>query len=278
MPTNTSLTNLWLWLLTGRSGGFLTPALNSHVAYNTDPDPTITEVRRVMGVDDRRSDHAVLGLLASMQAMRGCVDLPQENSSIHHPETTVPTFSKVFGAEVIAMGSRSGPSICYRAVRYPFPIDWRLKVAGGKFALTNDQGERWDVDSRWDGNDAYPVWPSELNFYFGLRYAAAPEGSTVRLVIPPGSFPFSHLARQLQDSAACRKVIADAGLGDSFAQAQAFTQVGLAANALALAAWRRTSGVSATGVECVIAGEDDVTYEPGNSGNWFLSPPTPDSI
>ena len=73
-------TNLFLWLLTGRSEGFFSPALNSGVVYSTTAkDPAVASARSLLRLDDVRSDFYVLGALAaaylSMPLLRG---LPEE--------------------------------------------------------------------------------------------------------------------------------------------------------------------------------------------------------
>ena len=77
-------TNLYLWLLTGRSDDFTNPALNLGIGYRTGKTPAeVVSMRELLRLDDTSSDFYVLGALAAVLMSTPFVrTLPIEKDSV----------------------------------------------------------------------------------------------------------------------------------------------------------------------------------------------------
>ena len=87
MKTVELKTNLLLWLLSGRSSGFVEPALNTGVNFSAVNVPVdIAKVRELLKLNDERTDMFALGALASLYASIPALRmLPTEQSTAFLP-------------------------------------------------------------------------------------------------------------------------------------------------------------------------------------------------
>jgi hypothetical protein len=240
--TITVRSNLYLWLLTGRSGDFFNEALNSGVAYSASDTPAeVKAMRQLLKLEETSTDFFVLAALAAARMSTSFLrTLPHEHDAVFvRGFLALPSIST--SRPMLPPDDRSWPSIDGgRAGRDGFTQVVIRSAGGGKASITTNAG----------GTDATAcvVVPDTGGYRLSIEKAAE-YGIRAHFLVPswdpedevvvrfsPTRYPFADVAATIGGNSTARQLMTSEGVMAAFSETEnPATKVGL----LSLAIMRR---------------------------------------
>lgn len=228
-------TNLFLWLLTGRSSGFFSPALNSGILYETAvDDAAITTARELLRLSDARTDFYVMGALAaaylSMPLLRG---LPDERSLAFVEDIVLLPPTDVTGAELLPTNGTSWPSLDGKPAGASGFTRVTITRDGSDALVTRDDGYSTRVPYQLTGDTL--VIPGIADHGINANFTATSwlAGQPIVVRLAPTRYPYADMARSIADSSQTISLMLDEGTMEAFATAtDPVRKVGAAAAAI----------------------------------------------
>lgn len=227
--------NLYLWLLTGRSGDFFNAALNTGVSYSvSDTPPEVKEARQLLHLGDTTTDFYVLAALAAVRMSTSFIrTLPHELDAVFVRGflTLPPVTSSV---TLLPASDHSWPCIDgARAGRDRFTQLVISSLGGGKAQLTTNNGgeDRSDynlTDNR-DGTFRLSIAKAaEYGIQAHFLVTAWDPGSEVSVRFSPTRYPFATVAAAARDNSVARRLMTSEGVMQAFSEtSNVATKVGL---------------------------------------------------
>ena len=254
MKTVELKTNLLLWLLSGRSSGFVEPALNTGVNFSAVNVPVdIAKVRELLKLNDERTDMFALGALASLYASIPALRmLPTEQSTAFLPHVTS---SPIATCDVPLYPGEDAPLVTLLNVASSstVPVVFTLVYEGGKTRVTTDVGVTALLDHTLSGGRLYVHGSSAFGIRASFGVSSWTTGSSITLTIPPTRYPYAFMAAAISDDSAALRLMAETGTIEAFSNtSDAVRKVGALASAIAIAMYKLTA----------VNGVELVTYEP----------------
>lgn len=182
----------FLFKLTGRVTDFVDPLLNHGAAATAIPGNV--PLRRWLGLLDTKTDVHVRALLTAAAAY-------PEDSGIRNlhvpPDWIYPELFDIVGAELVGTG-KTPPMNCHAPETFPFAVDWEFKYQGPSEAVLIRNGKRTTVPVLPNTTTLAVSWPTDTGLFGNLRlHQAWAAGASITLHVPPRSYPYAALMRQL---------------------------------------------------------------------------------
>lgn len=271
MTVNVKLNNI-VWLLTGRSTGFVYPMLNTYITVPYVADARVIAARKMLKLDVRGTDFFTYGALAALySSLYYLRDLDVEQQAAFIPGVMPITYSgadvyqRVDGEIVYAGGtpqvdpdSNSWSVLPYYGVGslsvISNPMDWDEPY--DTLRLVWDEpvgGPTVTVTKCWLGNygasEVFSVDPLDVNgnttldaFEFaGIRVCLGVSSTTSLMNTPPTHYPYGLLRSRIADDSELVSLMLDMGTIAAFNEASSDMA---AVGALAAAIVRKSSQLS----------------------------------
>lgn len=256
-------TNLHLWLLTGRCEGFYNAALNSGIRYLGSAAPSdVVACRKLLKLDDARSDFYVLGALAAATASAPFLRILPDDQGLAFTEdlTHLPPIT-VTGATAIAGGASSWSHIDGSVAGREGFTTVSVTKNGESVTILKDNGTSIVADFQLSGDVVFVPTLAELGIDARFRVDGWGDGYTFTIRLAQTHYPYDKFATAIADSPAAIQLMLDAGTLEAFASAvRPLHKVG----ALACAVMRQMARITAPKsdefiVEIGIPGAHDYT-------------------
>lgn len=218
--------NLHLFLLSGRSGGFANPHLNTGVGYSSPPAPDeVVRARALMGISPgQATDYCALACLAaskiSLAFQRG---LPPDGDGVFQGGLlSLPPISST--AELIAPTGHSWPSFDGGPAGAAGFSRVTFTEAGGTAAVVTDSGasstSAYDLSAE-DGGATYRLAFADAGLYgirAHFRVASFSEGEAVTVTLSPTRYPFARVAGRIGSDYRCGRLMTAEGTMQAFGE------------------------------------------------------------
>jgi len=249
-------TNLYLWMLTGRSDDFANSALNTDIRYSIKSTPADVEhVRSLLKLGDTRTDFHVLACLAAARMSTSLLrDMPQDvdgvfaNGHLNFPAFTTLGVNEVFPPDIApeavpnlrGLNALSGPAIDGSVAGAGDFTRVSFQESSGEVIITTDAGtnERapYTVQQVASGPDEFLVTiPKAADYGVGcaFRVASWSLGDSITVNLAPTRYPFAAVAKAIINDTTTTRMMNYEGTLQAFSESSnPAKKVGLAALAV----------------------------------------------
>jgi hypothetical protein len=239
-------TNLFLWLLSGRSSGFASPALNTNIGYPLHAVPKEVEAaRELLCLGDTRSDFYVFGALGALYAsLPSTRDLPSETATAFTPELFTLQEPVVIGALLRPPDGQSWPSIQNVAQGRMSPIVFDIRFQDGQTSVVTDQGTSLILDHEHHGGLLSVPGLSQFGIRALFKVSSWTVGSYFQISAPLTRYPYAVMAEAIRQRGDLLTFMNSEGLLESFSSpVSAVQQVGALAAAIVRRMARETEAL-----------------------------------
>jgi hypothetical protein len=200
------------------------------------------ECRKLLRLDDHRSDFYITGALASVAVstplLRG---VPDDVGAVFSADLVMLQVPSVTGATALAWEFADGTS----GGREGF-TEVVVVRRGGAVELQTDNGRSNFAEFTFSNSTLSIPALSALGAPSRFATASWSEGQTIRIKIPQTGYPYAGMAATIADSSAAIQLMSEEGVLEAFASAvRPIYKVG----ALACAIIRRMATISASGAD-----------------------------
>jgi hypothetical protein len=251
-------TNLYLWLLTGRSEGFFSPALNSGVNYHTDQvSANVVAARELLKLGDTRTDFYVLGALASAyMSMPLLRDLPDDRGLAFVEDLVLLPPMDVTGATMLPVDGTSWPHLDGRPAGAAGFTAVTILRDGAVALVTRDDGFSARVSYTVAGDILSVDGMAAHGIHSNFSASAWMAGQPIVVRLSPARYPYAEMARKAADSSEVINLLASEGMMEAFATSNdALRKVGAVCAAIMRSAARVVSSDQAS-VSIVVTDTD----------------------
>jgi hypothetical protein len=269
-------TNLFLWLLTGRSKDFANETLNTRVTFTSQKLPAeVLHMRSLLKFDDRRTDFYVLGALGAVYMSTSLLrSMVSENQAVFVPGM-LRLSPVVSSATLLSKDQFSWPYIDGRvagrdgftqvsltyidAEMVELSTDAGLKIAVAYELVSETGGLRLKVPTIYD-----------YGIHADMRVGTWGPGDIVSVGVSPTRYPYSAMAEKLAQDSVSIRMMNEEGTLQAFSETSSSARkVGLAALAVIRRMLRITNDTQAGfTVEVVIEEEGSEPL----AKNYTISP------
>jgi hypothetical protein len=227
--------NLYLWLLTGRSDDFFNEALNTGVNYSISDTPAeVKEARQILHLNNTETDFFVLAALAAVKMSTSFIrTMPHENDAVFVEGFLAlpPVTSSV---PLLPSTAHSWPSIDGgKAGQHGFTRLVIRSLGNGKAQLTTDSGiddsSDYSLADNLDGTFRLAISKAEdYGVRANFKVKAWDLGSEVSIKFSPTRYPFGAVATAARDNSTTRRLMIAEGVMQAFSEtSNSATKVGL---------------------------------------------------
>lgn len=257
------MTNMRLWLLTGRSNNFANAALNTGIHYRgSEPPSEIVLARSVIRLDDTRTDFYVMGAAASAMAssplLRG---LPADKDLCFAHDLVRLAPVGIAGADLVAIDSQRIPIIDGSPAGKSGFTKVTFKKAGSACEVSRDDGFSAYVPFTHSGNILRINGCEDHGIKANFFVPAWDDGDTITVTIAPTNYPYGEMGRSIAEQPKLARLMSEEGTMEAFASSvYDIHRVGALAAAIML---RMTKLTEEFGLEYAIAPDSATAYHSG---------------
>lgn len=233
-------TNLYLWLLTGRSNNFLNDTLNTGINYSVSfTPPEVEAVRELLKLDVTDTDfHALAALAAAKTSTAFIRHLPHENDMVFVKGfLSLPPIASTH--TLLSPDGNSWPSVDggFAGANGFSSITFRNAGSGKVEVTTNGafRGESTYAVFTEDGGTLRVVIADAPRFGIRANFRATTwaENEEIAVTLSPTRYPFKAVAAAARASGAARRLMAETGTLPAFSEtSNPARQVGMVALAV----------------------------------------------
>lgn len=217
--------NRHLWLLTGRSDNFVTPALNTRIRYGDAlPSEEVVAARKLLHLDETATDYYVIGAMAALTAFRPLAGV--DTSTLFLPRTLQVGAPSISGGDLRPAGPQN-PSMLHRPSKLPVARTWYVTWKSDTLArITTDTGYDRTVVYRLAAGVVYIDWPEEIGFHAAFAPAGGVwiDGSQVIIRTEPSGYPYPAVAKEIRQVPELVRLMSEQGTLSAFHSAQSSLQ------------------------------------------------------
>lgn len=213
--------NRHLWLLTGRSSDFVTPALNTRIRHGDAlPSEEVQAARALLHLGVTSTDYYVIGAMAALTAFRPLAGA--DTSTLFLPYTLQVAAPSIAGGALRPAGPQH-PSTLHRPSKLPAARTWYVtRKSSTLVKITTDTGYNHTVVYRLAAGVVYIDWPEEIGFHaaFAPTGGVWVDGSQVIINTEPSGYPYSAVAKEIRQAPELVRLMAEQGTLSAFHAAQ----------------------------------------------------------
>lgn len=198
---NSITVNLWLWALTGRSGDFVDPELNTQVSYGSGDAAGVAAARTLLNLYDDRTDFHVLGALHAALYCARFAGLPEAVSTFLC-EASRPAIRPVTitGATLAPSAAKRWPVIRNHPPTIPAPTTYTVAYDGLMALLSTDTGYVSRVPYRAAGSTVVIDALADIgtDAAFVTDSGTWTTGDSFSFFCEPGRYPYAEVGRLIK--------------------------------------------------------------------------------
>lgn len=209
--------NRHLWFLTGRSGNFVSPSLNTALRYgDAPPSEGVAAARKLLFLGDTSTDYYVIGAMAALMAFRPSAGA--DTSTLFLPSNLRIAPPTIVGGELRPAGPQH-PSMIHRPTQLPVARNWYVTCRPSDVVLiTTDAGYSRAVPYRMAAGVVYIDWPEEVGFHaaFAPTGGVWSVGAQVILTTEPSGYPYPTVAKEIRQLPELVRLMSEEGTLTAF--------------------------------------------------------------